>query len=56
MENSPRPQKLYFGAAYYPEHWMEDHWAEDIRLMKEAGMNVVRIAEFAWSTMEPSAG
>ena len=24
--------------------------------MKEAGINVVRLAEFAWSTMEPRAG
>jgi beta-galactosidase len=49
-------QKLYFGAAYYPEHWPEERWSEDIHLMQEAGMNVVRMAEFAWSTMEPSAG
>jgi beta-galactosidase len=55
--NPPIPnQKLYFGAAYYPEHWTEEHWSEDIRLMQEAGMNVVRMAEFAWSTMESSTG
>ncbi|MBN2500464.1 MAG: beta-galactosidase [Anaerolineales bacterium] len=49
-------QKIYFGAAYYPEHWPEDRWPEDIRLMQEAGMTVSRLAEFAWSTMEPAAG
>ena len=48
--------RLHFGAAYYPEHWPEDRWAEDIRLMREAGMTVVRLAEFAWSRLEPSAG
>jgi beta-galactosidase len=47
---------LHFGAAYYPEHWHQEHWAEDIRLMKEAGFTVVRMAEFAWSTMEPAEG
>ena len=56
MNNSLRSQKLHFGAAYYPEHWAEERWPEDIRLMQEAGMTVVRMAEFAWSTMEPSAG
>lgn len=48
--------RLNFGAAYYPEHWPEERWPEDIRLMDEAGFSVVRMAEFAWSTMEPSAG
>ena len=48
--------KLHLGAAYYPEHWPEEHWSEDIRLMKEAGLTVVRMGEFAWSSMEPAAG
>jgi beta-galactosidase len=48
--------RLYLGAAYYPEHWPEERWPEDIRLMSEAGFNVVRMAEFAWSTLEPAEG
>ena len=28
--------RLHLGAAYYPEHWPEDRWADDIRLMREA--------------------
>jgi len=47
---------FYFGADYYPEHWPEERWPEDARLMKEAGFNVVRLAEFAWSKMEPGEG
>jgi beta-galactosidase len=47
---------FYFGVDYYPEHWPEERWAEDARLMQEAGMNVVRLAEFAWSKMEPREG
>ena len=46
----------YFGADYYPEHWPEERWPEDARLMKEARFNIVRLAEFAWSKMEPSEG
>ncbi len=42
-----------YGADYYPEHWPEERWPEDARLMAEAGFNVVRMAEFAWSRLEP---
>ena len=47
---------IHIGAAYYPEHWPESRWPEDIRLMKEAGLTVTRMAEFAWSSMEPAPG
>lgn len=56
---SPYPSsspRLHLGAAYYPEHWPEERWTEDIRLMREAGFTVVRMAEFAWSTLEPAEG
>ena len=42
----------YLGAAYYPEAWDIKEIGIDIDLMKQAGLNLVRIAEFAWSTME----
>ena len=45
-----------FGADYYPEHWPEQRWAIDAELMKEAGFNTVRLAEFAWSRLEPTPG
>lgn len=47
---------FYYGVDYYPEHWPEARWAEDARLMQEACINVVRLAEFAWGKLEPSAG
>ncbi len=46
--------RIHIGSSYYPEHWEESHWENDINLMKEAGFTVARMAEFAWSTMEPS--
>lgn len=49
-------KRIHIGSSYYPEHWDEQHWDNDIRLMKEAGCTVARMGEFAWSTMEPSAG
>jgi beta-galactosidase len=47
---------MYYGVDYYPEHWPEERWAKDARLMAEAGFNVVRLAEFAWSRLEPQEG
>ncbi|MGO4545988.1 beta-galactosidase [Paenibacillus sp. 2TAB23] len=47
---------MLFGACYYPEHWEQERWETDARLMKEAGFNVVRLAEFAWIRMEPEEG
>ncbi|NCU25204.1 beta-galactosidase [Candidatus Nomurabacteria bacterium] len=45
--------KLYYGTAFYPELWPWETVLEDIRIMKDAGINVVRIGEFAWSSIEP---
>ncbi|MCB0049766.1 MAG: beta-galactosidase, partial [Caldilinea sp.] len=45
-----------FGVDYYPEHWPEARWETDARLMQEAGFNTVRLAEFAWSRLEPEPG
>lgn len=48
--------KLLYGVAYYDEYMPYDRLNEDIRMMKEAGINVVRIAESTWSTHEPQNG
>ncbi len=47
---------FYVGADYYPEHWPEERWETDLRLMTEAGFNVVRVGEFSWVLFEPSEG
>ncbi len=44
------------GVCYYPEHWPEADWPRQAALMVEAGISRVRIAEFAWSRIEPSPG
>ena len=56
MPKEQRWNPPYLGAAYYPEDWPLEQIDEDIRLMKQAGMNVMRIGEFAWSRMEPEEG
>jgi beta-galactosidase len=48
--------KLLFGVAYYDEYMPYERLDKDIKMMKAAGINVVRIAESTWSTMEPQEG
>ncbi len=45
--------KLLYGVAYYDEYMPYDRLDEDVRMMQEAGINLVRIAESTWSTLEP---
>lgn len=51
-----RYNSFLFGVAYYPEHWPESYWERDARLMRDAGVNAVRMGEFAWYLMEPKEG
>src|SRR5919106_1673879 len=44
------------GAAYYPEQWPRERWRIDAELMSEAGMSLVRLAEFSWALLEPEEG
>lgn len=48
--------EILFGTAYYPEYMPYDRVKADIQMMSGAGMNVVRIAESTWSTLEPEEG
>lgn len=44
------------GVCYYPEHWDQSLWSEDLDRMMAVGLKTVRIAEFAWSLIEPREG
>ncbi|MDE2050900.1 MAG: beta-galactosidase, partial [Gammaproteobacteria bacterium] len=48
--------RLWLGAAWYPEQWPQSSWERDLSLMQAAGINVVRVGEFAWSRLEPAEG
>lgn len=56
LPREPRTPALLLGAAWYPEQWPEARWEADLKLMEAAHIHLVRIGEFAWSTMEPSEG
>jgi len=47
---------MRIGVDYYPKHWPVERWETDAEMMQRVGFNVVRMAEFAWSRMEPSEG
>src|SRR5215207_9173711 len=47
---------MLYGAAYYHEYQPYERLAEDIRLMHEAGLTVVRLGESTWSSWEPDDG
>lgn len=49
-------QGITLGTCYYPEHWPSAMWKEDLQRMLDTGIQVVRIAEFAWSKVEPEEG
>ncbi|WP_321936690.1 beta-galactosidase [Paraburkholderia sp. J8-2] len=47
---------MRLGVCYYPEHWPEAMWKDDAARMKALGIAQARIAEFAWSRIEPTPG
>jgi beta-galactosidase len=47
---------MQLGVCYYPEQWPQERWRFDAALMRQAGLSLVRIAEFAWALMEPREG
>ncbi|MEY4546804.1 MAG: hypothetical protein RL685_2999 [Pseudomonadota bacterium] len=51
-----RDDRLRFGVCWYPDHWPKQRWAEDVRLMREAGIECVRWGEGSWTRMQPAPG
>ncbi|WP_402462471.1 beta-galactosidase [Isoptericola aurantiacus] len=47
---------LGFGGDYNPEQWPAEVREEDVRLLQEAGVNVLSVAIFSWATIEPREG
>jgi len=47
---------IAFGCDYNPEQWDPGVWAEDVVLMRKAGVDLVAINIFGWSQLEPRPG
>ncbi|MFJ9425809.1 beta-galactosidase [Streptomyces sp. NPDC101249] len=61
--SAPRPGlgavtrgRILFGGDYNPEQWPEETWHDDVRLMRDAGVNSVTVGVFSWSRLEPRPG
>jgi beta-galactosidase len=52
----PGVPPVLLGAAWYPEQWPESQWDQDLDRMAACHIHLVRVGEFAWSTMEPQEG
>ncbi|MFN7150289.1 MAG: beta-galactosidase [Microthrixaceae bacterium] len=50
------PHGIAFGGDYNPEQWASEVWKEDVRLMGEAGVDLVTVGVFAWALLEPAEG
>jgi beta-galactosidase len=53
MISSKFPSTIFYGGDYNPEQWPEEIWAEDARLMKAAGVNLVSVGIFSWARIQP---
>jgi beta-galactosidase len=47
---------LYVGTNYHPHDWDEARWGTDIKMMKEASFNIVRLGHLCWDSFEPRDG
>ncbi|MCD0171860.1 beta-galactosidase, partial [Deinococcus sp. 23YEL01] len=47
---------LSLGVCDYPEHVDPASWPEHARQQRALGLRFVRLAEFAWSRLEPRPG
>lgn len=49
----PAIDGIAYGGDYNPEQWPREVWLEDMRLMREAGVNLVSVGIFSWALLEP---
>ena len=52
----PRMETILYGVSYYQEYMPEERLEKDVRMMQEAGINVVRMGESSWGLWEPEEG
>ena len=47
-------KRTRYGGDYNPEQWPREVWDEDVRLMGEAGVDLVTVGVFSWAQLEPT--
>ena len=44
---------MRIGVCYYPEQTAPENLTSDLNRMKDTGISLIRVGEFAWSKVEP---
>lgn len=52
MIGSSKVNKILYGGDYNPEQWPEETWAEDMRLLKLAHIDIVTLNVFSWASLQ----
>ena len=47
---------MRIGVCYYPEQTAPENLVSDLQRMKDMGIGLIRVGEFAWSKVEPRPG
>ena len=48
--------RIYYGGDYNPDQWDDATVAEDMRLFRQAGINLLTLPVFSWAKLEPEEG
>lgn len=54
MKYSNKVNKIVYGGDYNPEQWPKEVWEEDMKLLKEAHIDILTLNVFAWASLQPS--
>lgn len=52
MEFKSKFKKILYGGDYNPEQWSQDIWSEDMKLFKEADIDIVTLNVFNWAMLQ----
>ncbi len=56
QKNSTYLNTVLYGASYYQEYMPYERLEQDVKMMEEAGISVVRLSESVWGRWEPQDG
>jgi beta-galactosidase len=56
LARPPRMETILYGVSYYQEYMPYERLERDVQMMKDAGINVVRMGESGWGLWEPREG
>lgn len=53
MIENEKVKKILYGGDYNPEQWPEETWEDDLKLLKEAHINILTLNVFSWGLLQP---